>query len=225
MTGRCWRSAGVPPEQERGQGASFFAAEIDYLNNATAPVWLAGLTAFAVWRRFRDLQVFAIAFVVLIAAMIAMHGKPYYPAGAYPILFAGGAVVLEARIAWRSALSTFVALVARHGALAASFAMPILPLERFAAYQDILGRAPTPIETSPLGHLPQYYADMFGWPQLVALVGQASQSLPPEERAVAVFFGNNDGEAAAVEDVLGKACGLPPAISARNSYFLWGLSA
>src|ERR1700730_3063734 len=62
---------------------------------------------------------------------------------------------------------------------------------------------------------------MFGWPQLVALVGQAFQSLPPEERSAAVFFGNNYGEAAAV-DVLGKAWGLAAAISAHHSCFLWG---
>jgi 4-amino-4-deoxy-L-arabinose transferase-like glycosyltransferase len=199
----------------------FLAAEIDYLNNATAPVWLAGLAAFAVWRRFRDLKVFAIAFVALITAMIVMHAKPYYPAGAYPILFAGGAVALEAWIAWRGARAALVGVVALYGVVAAPFAVPILPIQRFAAYQDFLGRTPTPIENSPLGRLPQYYADMFGWPQLVALVGQAFQSLPPEERSAAVFFGNNYGEAAAV-DVLGKAWGLPPAISAHNSYFLWG---
>jgi 4-amino-4-deoxy-L-arabinose transferase-like glycosyltransferase len=199
----------------------FLLAEMDFLNNATAPVWIAGLAAFAAWRRFRDLQVFAIAFVVLMAAMLAMHAKPYYPAGAYPILFAGGAVALEAWIAWRGVRAALVAVVALYGVIAAPFAVPILPVERFAAYQEFLGRTPKPLENSPLGRLPQYYADMFGWPQLVALVGQAYQSLPPEERAVAVFFGNNYGEAAAV-DILGRAWGLPPAISTHNSYFLWG---
>jgi hypothetical protein len=199
----------------------FLVMQIDFLNHATAPVWIAGLAAFAAWRRFRDLQVFAIAFTVLIAAMIAMHAKPYYPAGAYPMLFAGGAVALEAWIAWRSARATLIGAVALYGVVAAPFAVPILPIERFAAYQAFLGRTPKPLENSALGRLPQYYADMFGWPQLVALVGQAFQSLPPEERSAAVFFGNNYGEAAAV-DVLGTAWGVPPAISAHNSYFLWG---
>jgi hypothetical protein len=45
--------------------------------------------------------------------------------------------------------------------------------------------------------------------------------LPPEERAKAVFLGNNYGEAAAV-DVLGAPWRLPPSISPHNNYFLWG---
>jgi hypothetical protein len=99
------------------------------------------------------------------------------------------------------------------------FAMPILPVERFAAYQVRLGIAPKPLEKSAVGVLPQYYADMFGWRELAALVEAAYQSLPPEDRAKAVFLGNNYGETAAV-DLL--ATDLPPSISPHNNYFLWG---
>ena len=60
------------------------------------PLWLGGLVAFAVWRRFASLRGFAIAFAVLMVAMVVLHAKPYYPAGVYPLLFAGGAVALEA---------------------------------------------------------------------------------------------------------------------------------
>jgi hypothetical protein len=200
---------------------AFLSAEADFLNFATAPVWLAGLAAFAGWRRFAEFRAIAIGFVVLIAAMIAMHAKPYYPAGAYPVIFAGGAVALEAWTAWRWARAAALAAIALYGVISAPFAVPILPIERFAAYQELLGQTPEPIEHSRLGRLPQHYADMFGWPELAALVGRAYQSLPPEERAAAVFFANNWGEAAAV-DVLGKPWGLPPAISAHNNYFLWG---
>ena len=42
-----------------------------------------------------------------------------------------------------------------------------------------------------------------------------------DERAQAVFFAPNYGEAAAL-DVYGPALGGPPAISGHNSYFLWG---
>jgi len=69
--------------------------------------------------------------------------------------------------------------------------------------------------------LPQYYADMFGWPELAAQVGQIYQSLSPAEQSTAVFLGQNYGEAAAI-DVLGAPWHLPPAISGHNNYFLWG---
>jgi len=199
----------------------FLLAEMDFLNFATAPVWLAGLAAFALWPRFAAYRGFAVAFAALFAAMIALHAKPYYPAGAYPLLFAGGAVALEAWIAWRSARVAISAAVALYGVVSAPFALPLLPIERFAAYQEFLGRTPQPLEHGALGRLPQYYADMFGWHELAALVARAYQALPPEERAEAVFFANNYGEAGAI-DVLGRELGLPPAISGHNNYFLWG---
>ena len=36
-----------------------------------------------------------------------------------------------------------------------------------------------------------------------------------------MFFGNNYGEAAAI-DVFGRRLGLPPAISGHNNYYIWG---
>jgi 4-amino-4-deoxy-L-arabinose transferase-like glycosyltransferase len=200
---------------------AFLAAEIENLNPGTAPVWLIGVAAFAFWRRLADLRLFAIAFIALVAVMIAVHAKPYYPVGAYTVLFAGGATALEAwlsRPAPRAALAAAVALL---GVVLAPFALPILPVARFAAYEERLGQSPKPLERLAVGRLPQYYADMFGWSELAALVGRAYQALPAEERAQAVFLARNYGEAAAV-DVLGTAWGLPPAISGHNSYFLWG---
>ena len=200
---------------------AFLGAEIDNLNVATAPVWLTGLAAFAFWRRFADLRCFAIGFVVLIAAMIAMHAKPYYPAGAYPLLFAGGAVALEARITRHAVRAALTAAVALMGVVAAPFALPILPVERFVAYQRFLDHPPRSQDNSPIGRLPQLFADMFGWRELAALIGRVYQSLPPDDRSKAVFFANNYGEAAAI-DVFGAPWHLPSAISNHNNYFLWG---
>jgi hypothetical protein len=199
----------------------FLLAQGKQLDWAAAPVWLAGLVAFAFWRRFADLRLFAIAFVALMAAMIAMHAKPYYPAGIYPLFFAGGGAALEALLASTALRAALTAAVVLFAVIAAPFALPILPIERFAAYQAALDQAPQPMEHHELGRLPQYYADMFGWRELAALVGRAYQSLPEAERAQAVFFANNYGEAGAI-DVFGPDLGLPPAIAAHNNYFLWG---
>ena len=62
---------------------------------------------------------------------------------------------------------------------------------------------------------------MFGWREMAEKVSAAYNALPPEERAKAVFFGRNYGEAAAI-DVYGPALHGPPAISAHNNYYLWG---
>ena len=199
----------------------FLREEIMMLNPAVAPIWIVGLAALALWRRFRDLRLFAVTVVVLMAAMLALRAKPYYPAGVYPLLLAAGAVTIEAGFRWAWTRIALMAAVVAMGIVAAPFSLPILPVERFVAYQSFLGQTPHSLEHNAVGPLPQYYADMFGWPELAALVGRAYHSLAPEEQAKAVFLAGNYGEAGAI-DVLGKSWGLPPAISGHNNYFLWG---
>lgn len=200
----------------------FVLIQMRDLNPVTAPIWLAGLAAFAFWRRFADLRAIAIAYVLLLAAMIALNAKSYYSSGAYPVLFAGGAVALEAWLTSPRLRAALLVGVVLFGLPVLPFAVPVLPIERVAAYQSFLGLTQEANEKGlAVGRLSQLYADMFGWRELAALVGRAYQSLSPEERADAVFFANNYGEAAAV-DIFAKPWGLPPSISAHNNYYLWG---
>ena len=96
--------------------------------------------------------------------------------------------------------------------------------ESFIRYSAALGMSPqaTASENLRQSRLPQHFADQHGWPEMAAKVAKVYWSLPPADRAKAVFYGNNYGEAAAI-DVLGRPLGLPPAISGHNNYFLWGL--
>ena len=142
---------------------AFLAAEADTLNYGVAPVWLAGFAALALWRRLGEFRLFAVAFALVIAAMIAIHAKPY-PVGAHTVLFAGGAVAVEAWLPWRLPRHALTALVVLLGLVGAPFALPVLPIERFAAYQEFLGITPHAQEATAVGQLPQYFADMFGWP-------------------------------------------------------------
>jgi hypothetical protein len=199
---------------------AFLALEILTLGPGAAPVWIAGLAAFAFWRPFSAQRWVAIAWGLLIAAMILIHGRPYYAAPAFPLLMAGGAVALETWLG-RVLRAALAALVVIGAIVFAPFVVPVLPVEAFVAYEELIGLKASTGERLTLGALPQYYADMFGWPELAETVGKAYQALPPEERARAVFFGRNYGEAAAV-DFFGAPWGVPPAISAHNAYYLWG---
>jgi 4-amino-4-deoxy-L-arabinose transferase-like glycosyltransferase len=200
----------------------FVAMQIRDLNPVTAPIWLVGLAAFAFWNRFADLRAIAIAYLLLLVAMISLHAKSYYVNGAYPVLYAGGAVALEAWLTAPRLRAVLLVGVILFGLPLVPFVVPILPVERFAEYQSFLGLTSGATENGvAVGRLSQLYADMFGWRELAALVGRAYQSLSPEERADAVFFANNFGEAAAV-DVFAKSWGLPPSISTHNNYYLWG---
>ena len=89
------------------------------------------------------------------------------------------------------------------------------------AYEKALGFGPPKTEVNHRGPLPQLFGDQFGWEELVAEVARIYRSLTPEDRARTAIFANNYGEAGAV-DLFGPKLGLPPAISAHQSYFLWG---
>ena len=55
-------------------------------------IWLAGLWRFSVRPPLPALRAFPIAFVVMQVLVYLLHGKAYYLAPIYPILFAGGAL-------------------------------------------------------------------------------------------------------------------------------------
>jgi hypothetical protein len=164
-------------------------------------------------------------FLVVLTTFIAMKAKNYYVVPIYPMLFAAGAIGLERITQGRRAgiwiRSIYVGLVILVGALLMPFSVPMLSPENYLRYQKALGMTPPEIEHQQNGPLPQWYADEFGWPEMVEKVAQVYNSLPPEERARTAIFSNGWGEAAAV-DYYGPRYGLPQAISKSNSYWIWG---
>ena len=198
---------------------AFLLQEMLTLGPASAPIWLAGLTAFAFWPRFAHLRWVALSWVVLIAAAVAGAAGPIFWPGPH-FVHGGGATALEAWLP-RLAKPALIAAVLVGAAVTAPLFLPLLPIESFIAYQRWLGLTPSTGERVKLGVLPQVFADMFGWPELAETVGKAYQALAPEDRARAVFFGRNYGEAAAV-DFFGARWGSPPAISAHEVVFPLG---
>jgi hypothetical protein len=65
------------------------------------------------------------------------------------------------------------------------------------------------------------FREEFGWPELTREVARIWNSLTPEERAEGGIWGSNYGEAGALE-LYGPRYGLPPVISAVNSFWLRG---
>jgi len=170
-------------------------------------------------------RLFGWTYLVVLIAFIALKAKNYYVAPIYPLLFAAGAISLERMAAGRRlgtwVRSAYVALVIVIGALLAPLSVPIFSPENFIRYETVLGLKPPEIEHQQNGPLPQWYADEFGWQEMVEKVANVYNSLPPEERARTAIFSNNWGDAAAV-DFYGPRYGLPQAISAHNAYWIWG---
>jgi hypothetical protein len=188
-------------------------------------VALAGLAWLVFGRQARTVQALGFACPAVAAVMLASgRAKPYYLAPIYPVLFAAGAVGIESWTADRQrplVRGLVLVLLISTGAALAPFAKPLLPVETYIRYAAMLGLEPAADERHRMGRLPQHFADMHGWPGLAATVAAVHRTLPPEERARACIFGQNYGEAGAI-DFFGPRLGLPKAISGHNSYFLWG---
>jgi len=199
--------------------------QIIFLNPATLPLWFAGLLYLLAGGAMKPFRMFGVAFVAILVLLIVMKSKPYYPAPAYTILLAAGAVGAERvfsqfRRSWLRPGSIAVLLIG--GLPVLPYSIPILPVEQFLAYSRIVRIEPAfTFETGRRLKLPQYFADMFGWDHQVEVVARVYQSLAPQERAKTIIYAGNFGEAGAV-NLFGRKYGLPPAVSGHFSYYYWG---
>jgi hypothetical protein len=228
-----WQQANGWPFLELGRAAvsgknavlsplEYFAQQFLQVGPLGMVVVLCGLYAGVVRPTLTTARAMSIAWFVLFMIFVTQHGKAYYMAPIYPALLAFGAQRVEQWLGKAVARGAALVSVVVSGILMAPFVLPILPVETFIRYQQAIGGPPPPSgERLKIGALPQHYADMFGWREMAAKVAEVYQSLPVEDQTGAVFFGNNYGEAAAI-DVYGRSLGLPPAISGHNNYYLWG---
>ena len=206
----------------------FMAQQVLQTGPFPAIVWIAGLAGLLFAARFRPWRPLGVAYLAILAVMVSTAAKPYYLAPAYPMLWAAGAVAIEV---WSRARRGGIALrgaavgsVVLSGLAFAPLARPILPVDTYVRYARALGQEPGTDERKSVGRLPQFFADMQEWRGLAAAVGIAAASLTEDERRRACVFGQNYGEASAVE-YFGRELGLPPAISAHNNWHLWGLGS
>ncbi len=203
----------------------YFAQQVLLMHPLTAPLWIAGLGALLFGARLRRYRALGISYLAAFTVFVVLKGKNYYLAPIYPMLLAGGAVVFEeaierARQRWLRPAIILLLLAA--GAALAPLVVPVLPIDEFISYMNQL---PIKIPRSEHSHaralLPQHYADQFGWEDLAALTAQAWARLSPEDRRDCAIFGQNYGQAGAI-DFFGPRYGLPRAISGHQTYWLWG---
>jgi len=202
----------------------FIVQQISLMNPVTLPLWLGGLFWLFVSHDGGRYRAIRIIYLVTLAEFIILHGKSYYLAPAYPMLFAAGGVAVErvfaARLTWLKPV--FLAMILVTGALFVPIVVPILRPEKLVAYMRAIHFQPPRTETSHTAALPQVFADQFGWEEMVGSVADVYHRLKPEDQKRATIFCQNYGEAGAI-DFFGPKLRLPPAISGHQNYFLWGL--
>jgi len=202
----------------------FLWASVLQVHPFTIPIWLAGLLFYLHSSEGRRFRAVGWIFISILGLFLLTRAKPYYLAPSFLMLFAAGGVLIESLVQdrnlnWLKPAS--LTLLAIGGLATAPFALPVLPVESFIKYQNALGIEPPREERDAPGKLPQHYADMFGWENMVATVARVYNGLSPEEKAKCAVFAGNYGEAGAI-DFFGKQYGLPKAISGHNNYWLWG---
>lgn len=188
------------------------------------PIWLAGLLALfgSRWKPYRPV---GLAFLLSVGILIVLRGKSYYTLGAYPVLFIFGGLALDRVLVkswYKYALSTVVATLS---VMLLPYALPVLPLLKMEAYcawmKDHFGLAgPLYWEDGSLHSLPQDYADMNGWEEMVQRLSDAYHRLPEAEQATCMLYGGSYGHTAPVAYYREKYS-LPQIYSLHNSSIAW----
>lgn len=210
----------------------FFLTQCENMQPLNGLLWIAGILALLRARSIQGVRWLGLAYCFFFLIMLALHAKDYYLAAIYPPLFAAGAVAWQRRFAARRLVQQdrVVAFPVFEGALLATtllvlpMASPVLRPAVWVRYTRALHLHNNQTENSATGPLPQFYADRFGWREQADTVVRAYRALTPAEQKRVCIYGDNYGEAGAL-DLLGKReePRLPAAISPQNSYWMWGM--
>jgi hypothetical protein len=218
----------------------YFFQQILLVHPFTAPIWITGLIAFFFSPRLKSYRALGWCYLASFTVFFVLHGKNYYLAPVYPMVLAAGAVTIESAIngtgiegretaslktggslrAWLKPAIVIVLLAG--GAHLAPVVVPVLSPDKFIAYMKYLPmKLPVMEHSHARAALPQWYADQFGWEEIVDETAKAYNQLRPAERPGCGLIAQDYGQAGAI-DFLGRRYGLPPALSGHQTYFLWG---
>ncbi len=204
----------------------WFFQQLLVVSPIAGPVWIAGLFALLFWKPLRPYRVLGWSYIVSYIVIFLQHGKNYYLAPIYPMLFAAGAVALDSWLArsrgtaWLKPVLATIIFV--NGIYLIPIVVPVLSPEGFLAYAKTL---PFKLPVNEYSHaraaLPQWYADQFGWKEIADETEVAWNRIPESERADCGIFAQDYGQAGAI-DFFGRSHGLPGSMSGDRTYWLWG---
>jgi hypothetical protein len=218
----------------------YFLQQTLLVHPFTAPIWITGLIALFVSLRFEPYRALAWCYLACFTVFFVLHGKNYYLAPVYPMLLAAGAVMIESAVDGRrtegqetASLKTgrslrawlkpaIVIVLLAGGAHLAPVVVPVFSPDKFIAYMQYLPmKLPVMEHSHARAVLPQWYADQFGWEEIVDETAKAYNQFSLAERPGCGIFAQDYGQAGAI-NFLGRRYGLPPALSGHQTYFLWG---
>ena len=187
-----------------------------------APLWLIGLVGLLITSRLRPFRALGLLSLAVFVLLLLTGGKDYYFGPLHPLLIGAAAIVLQRPLERPLVFAGATVWLVLGGLALAPLGVPLLAPEPMARYAA--GPVVSPATETNYGGrlpLPQDFADMTGWRELVATVDSVFRSLEPAEQKAAAILGNNYGRTAAVA-LFGREYGLPYPISRHGDFFFWG---
>jgi hypothetical protein len=200
-------SAVIRADANFGGRAGVLPSQLLILGPPLALIWVPGLWRLMRNPKARPHRFLGWAYLLVLALVLVTGGRAYYPGGAYPALFASGAIAATGWAASRRRTAVLTTLLVFSGLSTEALALPVYPIRWFA-------RTPQAAVNYDAG-------ETIGWPELTATVAGVYRSLPVSERATAVIVTRNYGQAGAI-DRYGPAHGLPRPYSGHLAFWRWG---
>ena len=198
----------------QGRYNGFFAEQLWVcVNLATAPLTLLGLWFYFFRREGQRYRLLGWTVVLTFVLFALARSRSYYTAPLYPVLIAGGSVLLPKlldglRPLWpRVIYGAQWTAIAIGGIVFALLVMPVAPI----------GSQVWKITSK----LHDQFREEIGWPELARSVANVYGALSEQERARTGILTGNYGEAGAL-NLYGPALDLPHAMSLTNSFWYRG---
>jgi hypothetical protein len=207
----------------------YFQLQTLALNRVTLPIWLMGIYYLLFHREGKKYRVLGLMHLVLLVSISwVMRLEFRQITSSYFPLLAAGAVFLEKiitslqfrRISLNWIKPVYAGVLLLSGMLIAPNCLPMLPLPALEKHLNVTANSSVSF-IGGLSEIPFDFAFRLGWPEMVKGIADVYYSLPESDREKCVIWTSDYPEAGAI-DLLGKAHGLPNAISNHLSYQIWG---
>ncbi|MBD0693815.1 glycosyltransferase family 39 protein [Streptomyces sp. CBMA123] len=188
--------------------SSFLPMQLLLIGLFLNPVWIAGLVALLRRPEWRAYRFVGWAYLLMVVVLLVIGGQGAYTTALQYVLLVAGAVVVDRWARTVRRLWVIGGLTGLNAVLCAVLLLPTLPINTYA-------------DNPVLSKLAIVQFDQAGWPELTRQVSAVYRSLPSDEQAHTVIYGNHYGQAGAI-DKWGPKYGLPQSYSGHNSYADYG---
>lgn len=198
----------------------FLLSQVILMNAFVAVVWISGLVFFFRDAAGRPHRILGWIFVAVLGILLAAQSKIYYLLPAYPLVIAGGAVLLERRLSGQLGNVARGMLCTGIAAMGLIFVPIMCPVGTLEWKEHYISRVLGFLVEDPTDLTFDFHYQLHRPEELTAFLSVYRELSPDDQRDCAVMTYEYDS--ASNVNVFGRALGLPQGISGNNSYYLWG---